>query len=131
MSDELEALKRKKLLELLQRSSLPKGVVHLDDNDFDSFIKRYQDIPILLDFWSEWCYPCLAMAPIFESFATKYLGKAIFAKVNVDKAPATAAKYKVMAIPTFIMLINSSVKERILGAVGGRLEEHIVKYVSQ
>ncbi|HID90828.1 TPA: thioredoxin [Candidatus Bathyarchaeota archaeon] len=129
MSDELSRIKRRKLMELMRRASIPRKIVHLDDSTFSSFVKRYPGIPIILDFWSAWCPPCQLMAPIFESIAEKYRGRAIFAKVDIAKAPMTAVRHKVYVVPTFIVLVDGVPKEVVVGAIGRRLEDYVRKYV--
>jgi len=92
-------------------------VLHLDSSNFDEVVKG-SDKPVLVDFWAEWCPPCLVFAPIFEEAARELAGKAVFAKVNVDEARELAARYNVMAIPTIIVFVNGEPVDRVVGAVG-------------
>jgi thioredoxin 1 len=75
------------------------------------------DIPVLVDFWAEWCAPCLMVAPAVESVEKKYAGKLKVCKVNVDEAPNVSSEYNIMSIPTLAIFKNSKVAEQIIGAV--------------
>lgn len=75
------------------------------------------EVPVLVDFYADWCGPCQMMAPMVEELAKKYDGKAKVGKINVDEQPELASKYRVMSIPTFIVFKNGEAAEV---AVGGR-----------
>ena len=72
--------------------------------------------PVLVDFWADWCVPCKAVAPILEELASKYDGKLIIGKVNVDKYPRVAAGLGVRSIPTMVVFSGGEEKERLVGA---------------
>ena len=72
--------------------------------------------PVLVDFWADWCVPCKAVAPILEELASKYDGKLIIGKVNVDKYPRVAAGLGVRSIPTTVVFSGGEEKERLVGA---------------
>ncbi len=85
------------------------------------------DIPVLVDFWAEWCPPCKRLSPIVEEVSQEVSGKALVVKVNVDDAPELSAKYGVSSIPTLVLInkgeaVKSSVgfipKEKILELIG-------------
>ena len=69
--------------------------------------------PVLVDFWAPWCGPCQMMGPIIEELARELEGKAKVAKINVDENQATAEKYNVMSIPTFIIFKDGQIIEQI------------------
>lgn len=81
---------------------------------------------VLVDFFADWCGPCKMMAPIVEELAEKYKESAKIGKLNVDNSPATAAKYRVMSIPTMLLIKNGEVVDTIIGAVSkAQLQEKI------
>ena len=86
------------------------------DQDFDQEVQQ-SDLPVLVDFYADWCGPCKMMSPIIENLAVEYAGKVKIGKLNVDTSPATAARYKVMSIPTMILFVGGNIKETIVGAV--------------
>ncbi|MBE5960381.1 MAG: thioredoxin [Lachnospiraceae bacterium] len=73
------------------------------------------DMPVLVDFYADWCGPCKMMAPVIEELAAEFEGKAKVGKLNVDNAPSIAQKYRVMTIPTLLILKGGEVKETIVG----------------
>ena len=80
----------------------------------------------VVDFFADWCGPCKMMAPIVEELAESFKDQVKIGKLNVDNSPATAAKYKVMSIPTIVFIKNGNVVETIVGVVSkAQLEEKI------
>lgn len=75
------------------------------------------DLPVLVDFYADWCGPCKMMAPVVEEIATEYEGKVKVGKLNVDDCPELAAKYKVMTIPTIILFKNGNPEQTSVGVV--------------
>jgi len=129
--EELERIRAKKLKELLKESEKQKTeeIITLTSSSFDKFLEN-TNLPILVDFWAEWCMPCRIMEPVIEELARDYTGKVVFAKVNVDENPEVATLYSIMSIPHFIIFRNGHPAERIVGAVGrGPLEEALKKYL--
>jgi len=106
-----------------------KGIIALDSSSFDKVIEN-ANMPVLVDFWAEWCMPCRIMAPVMEELAQNYAGKTTFAKVNVDENPDVSQCYSIMSIPHFIIFKDGKPVERIVGAVGrGPLEEALKKHL--
>ena len=76
------------------------------------------DKPVLIDFWAEWCGPCRMVAPVIEEIATEQSDKVKVVKLNVDENPHTARHYRVMSIPTMLVIADGVEKKRIVGAKG-------------
>jgi thioredoxin len=76
--------------------------VTVSDADFQTLVIDHE-LPVLVDFWAEWCGPCRAVAPILDKLATEYAGKVRIAKVNVDENPGLSQYFEVMSIPTLMM----------------------------
>ncbi len=87
------------------------------DSTFDEEVAR-SDTPVLVDFWAEWCGPCLAIAPILEEIAAEKAGSLRVVKLNVDDNVATARRFEVMSIPTLILFKGGEIQARIVGAKG-------------
>jgi thioredoxin 1 len=129
--EELERIRAKKLKEMLEKSEKQKtgGVITLTSSSFEKFLEN-TNLPVLVDFWAEWCMPCRIMAPVMEELARDYEGKAVFAKVDLDENQEVASRYNIISIPHFIIFKNGSPAERIVGAVGrGPVEEALKKHL--
>ncbi|ONI38920.1 thioredoxin [Candidatus Epulonipiscium fishelsonii] len=83
----------------------------------DNFDKEVlnSDIPVLVDFYADWCGPCKIVGPIIDELAVEYEGKAKIGKVNTDENRELAIKYQVMHIPTMVLIKNGEVVERLEG----------------
>lgn len=75
------------------------------------------EVPVLIDFWAEWCPPCKMMMPVIEELSKEYEKKVKIGKVNVDEENELAEKYMVMSIPTFLFINKGKVVDKIVGAV--------------
>ena len=75
------------------------------------------EIPVIVDFWAEWCGPCKMLSPTIDAVAEKYNGKVKVGKVNVDKNPAIAQKYGVRSIPNILVFKNGNIEEQLVGNV--------------
>jgi len=75
------------------------------------------DIPVLVDFWAEWCMPCKMVSPIIDEISEEYEGKIKVCKLNIDEAGSIASEYKVMSIPTLAIFKNGDVVSRLVGAL--------------
>jgi thioredoxin 2 len=90
--------------------------VKLDDDSFDRVINE-TDVPILVDFYADWCGPCKMMAPAVETLARESVGRALVAKLDTDHAQRTASRYQIRGIPTSIVFKNGREVKRQTGAV--------------
>lgn len=86
-----------------QAAGMPKGAPHWTAEEFDQKLKEAGDLPIIVDFYAEWCGPCKLAAPIIDKLSGEYAGKAIIAKVDTDENNELAGKYGVMSIPTVVI----------------------------
>ena len=75
------------------------------------------DLPVLVDFWADWCQPCKAMVPVLEAIAAKYQGRVRVVKVDVDANPELGMRYGVRGLPTLMLFENGKVKGMRSGAV--------------
>jgi thioredoxin 1 len=87
------------------------------DSSFDQDVLR-SDVPVLVDFWAEWCGPCRMMAPTIDAVATEYAGKIKVGKLDVDSNGGTAMRYNIRGIPTLLLFKDGHVVEQRVGAVG-------------
>ena len=78
-------------------------------------------IPVLVDFWAEWCGPCKAIAPVLEELAKEMAGKLKIAKVNVDELQDLAAQFSIRSIPSLLVLKGGQVKGQMVGAMSKKM----------
>ena len=90
--------------------------VEVTDSSFQSEVLK-SSTPVLVDFWAEWCAPCLMVAPVIEELAQQYAGKFKFCRLNVDSNSATTAQYGIMSIPTLLLFNQGKLMDQIVGAV--------------
>lgn len=101
----------------------------LTDETFDEEIGA-STLPIVVDFWAEWCGPCRMVAPILEAIAAEHEGSLRIAKLNVDDAPNIARRHEVMSIPTLIVFKDGVAKKRLVGAKGkSQLLQELAEFI--
>jgi thioredoxin 1 len=96
---------------------MSKYVSEVTDATFEAEVLK-SDVPVVLDFWAEWCPPCRALAPTFEELAERYAGGVKFVKLNVDDNPAVSQRYGIKGIPTLVFFDGGREAERMVGAAG-------------
>ena len=90
------------------------AVITLNDTNFADEIKN-STVPLIVDFWAEWCGPCRMLGPILDQLATEKAGLVKIAKVNVDESPALSAQFNVRSIPMLLFFKNGEVKDTVVG----------------
>ena len=85
------------------------------------------DVPVVVDFYADWCGPCKMMSPVVEKLADTYAGRVKIGKLNTDEAQSLAAKYGVMSIPNIVFFKNGEVVDRQVGAVPQSVLEEKIK----
>jgi len=94
------------------------GLEHVDEKSFDSKV-RNSKIPVIVDFFAEWCGPCKVMAPIFEEVGEKFKDKVKFLKLDVDANQNISQEFGVMSIPTIIVFKDGKAVESLVGLQDG------------
>ncbi|MCF7764098.1 MAG: thioredoxin [Verrucomicrobia bacterium] len=95
------------------------NIVNITETNFSDEVAKSQ-IPVLVDFWAEWCGPCKMIAPLLDELASEYDGKAKIAKVNIDEQQSLAVKFGVRAVPTLLIFKGGEVAEQIVGVKSKR-----------
>ena len=109
---------------------MAEGIVTLTTSTFDETVTA-ADIPVLVDFWAEWCGPCKMIAPILSEIAKEQAGKITVAKLNVDENPDLAMRFNVMSIPTLLVFNRGEIVKRLVGAKGkGQLLQELDEFLA-
>jgi len=124
MASDLKARQERLITKWKMRPSVLSSIA-VSENTFDDLIVR--NPIVFIDFWASWCGPCRIMEPIVEKLATKYSGKVLFGKVNVDEEMNISSRYEVFSIPTFMVFKNGQPMDAVIGAVGEASLERLVK----
>jgi thioredoxin 1 len=95
---------------------MSNSISHLTDETFEEEVIQ-SNIPVLVDYWAEWCGPCKMIAPILDSLTDEYSGKLKIAKLNIDDNQQTPQKYGVRGIPTLMIFKNGNVEATKVGAL--------------
>ncbi len=95
---------------------MSEKITHVTDDSFDSEVLK-STLPVLVDYWAEWCGPCKMIIPILDEIAEKYKGRLRIAKLNIDENPNTPPKYGIRGIPTLMLFKHGEVEATKVGAV--------------
>ena len=96
---------------------MSEHIHHVTDDTFEPEVLQ-AGMPVLVDYWAEWCGPCKTIAPILDEVAKEYAGKLKVAKLNIDDNQATPGRYGIRGIPTLLLFKAGKVIEQRVGAVG-------------
>ena len=108
---------------------MSEKIVTLSDATFDEHVKG-SDVPVLVDFWAEWCGPCKMISPVLEEIAEEHAGKIQIGKLNIDDNLEVTRRFDVMSIPTLILFKNGEPEVRLIGAKPkGQLLQEIAEYL--
>jgi len=91
-----------------------QNIVTITEANWDQEVLK-STVPVLVDFWAEWCGPCKMLAPVLDELATEYAGKAKVAKLNIEESQALANQFRITSIPTVLLFKNGQPTEQIVG----------------
>lgn len=91
-------------------------ISHVTDDSFENEVLK-SDVPVLVDYWAEWCGPCKVIAPVLEEIAGEYAGKMKICKLDIDANEGTPPKYGIRGIPTLMLFKNGAVEATKVGAL--------------
>jgi thioredoxin 1 len=111
-------------------ADMSSAVLELTDATFDEAI-AVSDVPVVVEFWAQWCPPCRLLAPILDSIAADYSDRLRVRKVNSDERPELALRYDVMSVPTILVFCDGELRLRMVGARSrSRLLEELAGVIS-
>ncbi|MFN3404168.1 MAG: thioredoxin [Cytophagaceae bacterium] len=103
-----------------------KKYVELTDQNFDQEVLK-SEIPVLVDFTAAWCGPCKMMNPVIDQLAEEYNGKVVISKLDVDSNPLITSKYGIKGLPTFLVIVNGVVTDKIVGAAPKKAFDELLR----
>lgn len=98
----------------------------ITDQNFETEVMK-SNVPVLVDFWAEWCGPCKALGPTIDELADQYAGKVKIAKVNVDENPNTPGRFRIRGIPTLLLFKGGQLVDQLVGAHPKNAIDEVIK----
>jgi thioredoxin len=129
MVDELKEIRARKIQKMLAKMRIAKmeTIIEVNDIDFqEKVLEMSKKVPVVVDFWAQWCGPCMALGPSLEKLAEEYDGKFILAKINVEDNPNASRTFMIRSIPAVKMFKNGEVAAEF---VGMRHEDDVRKWL--
>jgi len=120
MDEELKKIRERKMKELMEKTRGDKMdmEIEVNDNNFqEKVIEQSKNLPVVVDFWAQWCSPCLMLSPVLEKLVKEYNGKFVLAKSNIDEARNVAMQYRIMSIPSVKMFKKGKVIDGFVGVL--------------
>jgi thioredoxin 1 len=115
---------------MMSKETTNGKVTQLNNGEFDTEVLK-AGVPVLVDFYADWCGPCHAIAPTIEALSNEFEGKVKFVKVDVDANQEVASRYEIMSIPTVMLFENGKVEDSIVGAYPASVyKQHIERALS-
>jgi len=90
------------------------AIKDINEHEFETFVLK-SDVPVIVDFWAEWCTPCKKLEPILEELDKKYDSKIRIARLNVEENPSIASRYAIRSIPALIIFYKGEAADTIIG----------------
>ena len=133
--DELEEIRKRKIEKLKEKMKNKKieTKIEVNDGNFEEkVIKQSKDVLVVVDFWAEWCMPCLMLGPVLEKITEEHKGKIVLAKLNVDKSPKISQIYRINSIPAVKIFKNEKIVDEFIGALPEiQVKEYINKHLGR
>ncbi|HVH15940.1 MAG TPA: thioredoxin [Candidatus Angelobacter sp.] len=115
---------------MMNKETTKRKIIRVNDGEFETEVLK-SNVPVLVDFYADWCGPCHAIAPTIEALSNEFEGKVKFVKVDVDANQEVASRYEIMSIPTIMMFENGKVEDSIVGAYPSKVyKQHIERALS-
>lgn len=107
-----------------------KAVIELKDSNFNDQVVQSEK-PVLVDFWAQWCGPCLQIAPMIDEIASEYEEKLVVGKLNIEENHSIPMQFNIRSIPTLLLFKNGMVVEKLVGALSkSELKKKLEPYIA-